>query len=81
MNAEKLLFEIYAEYLRRIKNGFSKQQARDFTDKSKWPNSEWDIPEYQNFMIGLNRAGMIKRYIRGTFVLENAAISFVESRQ
>lgn len=78
--SEKLLCEIYAEYLKRVKNGIAQREARNFTDKIKWPNPEWDTTDYQERMIELNRSGMIKRYLRGSFILENPAVSFMENR-
>lgn len=78
--AEKFLCEIYAEYLKRIKRGNSIREAKDFMNKSKWPTQKWDEPDYQELMIELNRAGLIKLYIRGSFILERNAIYIMENR-
>lgn len=81
--ADKLICEIYASYLERRKSGLDKRQAKDFAIKDKWPSEfckSWDSQDAKDSFSELKRAGFVKLYIGGGFMLESDAVVYMETR-
>ena len=79
-DADKTLCEIYAVYLNRRADGVPKRVAKDFSDKSKWPDPDWQTPDGEETLSELCRAKMIEMYIVEGFSLTDAAIIYMENR-
>lgn len=73
---------IYKEYLTRLKNGATRQEAKDFAGNKKC--AEALFPSASPADIGeaiseLKQLGFIKLYFGQNFLLENAAIIYMEN--
>lgn len=79
-DADKTLCEIYTHYLNRRDDGIDRKTAKDFYDKSNWPDPDWLTPDGRESLSELKRAGMIRMDIFGGFCLEDNAVLYMESR-
>lgn len=82
-DTEKALCEIYAAYLNRRADGFSRNSAKSFPDKAAWPKeylTEWSNPDFRDCLSELKRAGLVKLFINGGFELLDPAIIYMEQR-
>lgn len=82
-DAQKMIAIFYKEYLKRRKNGESKEQSKDFMDSEKWkeelfPNC--NPRDIDSTFRELARAFGIKSYIRCGFRLNDTAIIYMENR-
>lgn len=78
--AEKVLGEIYAAYLDRRSEGFSKNSAMDFSDQTNWPDPDWRTEDGEEALNELSHAKLIQKDILGGFTLTNSAIIYMENR-
>jgi len=82
-DADKMICEIYADYMKRRADGASKSVAMDFSEKATWPEEylpDWSSEDGSASLAELKRAGMIKQYIYGGFALTDDAIIYMENR-
>ena len=63
--AEKVLGEIYAAYLDRRSEGFSKNSAMDFSDQTNWPDPDWRTEDGEEALNELSHAKLIQKDILG----------------
>ncbi len=81
-STQAFLCLIYREYLKRIKCGESRQQAKRFTGPDRHPFTLYnnaDQEDIREALRELKRAGLAKVYLDGGFVLDNAAIIYMEN--
>ncbi len=82
-DADKILCEIYAAYIKRRADGTPKRAAKDFADQARWPvnySLEWRSEDGAEALAELKRAGMIKLYLYSGFCLNDEAIIYMENR-
>lgn len=82
-DADRMMCEIYAAYMKRRANGTSKRAAKDFADQATWPEeyaTNWRSEDGSETLAELKRAGLIKLYLYGGFCLEDQAIIYMENR-
>lgn len=82
-DADKMICEIYAAYMKRRTDGVPKRAAKDFADQARWPaeySKEWDSEDGSESLAELKRAGLIKLYLYGGFSLNDEAIIYMENR-
>lgn len=76
-SAKKSIAKIYKEYLRRVKNGESKEQAKSFRSGNV---EQFElIKSIQEDVRDLIEAGFIKMDIIGDFELQNKAVVYMEN--
>lgn len=81
-DAKFMLKTVYDEYDRRIRNGESKNQAKDFTDLQKLQSDlfpTWPVEDITKTAAELRDAGFVRLYIRSGFLLEDSGISWAEN--
>lgn len=82
-DADKMICQIYAAYMRRRTDGVPKRAAKDFADQNTWPAEyakEWNSEDGSESLAELKRAGLIKLYLYGGFSLNDEAIIYMENR-
>lgn len=82
-DADKMLCEIYAAYMKRRAGGTPKRAAKDFADQKQWPSeysAEWNSEDGSESLAELKRVGMIKLYLYDGFCLNDEAIIYMENR-
>lgn len=82
-DADKMICQIYAAYMRRRADGAPKRAAKDFADQNTWPAEyvkEWNSEDGSESLAELKRAGLIKLYLYGGFSLNDEAIIYMENR-
>lgn len=82
-DADKMICEIYAAYMKRRAEGLPKRAAKDFVDQSRWPaeySKDWNSEDSSETLAELKRAGLIKLYLYGGFSLNDEAIIYMENR-
>ena len=82
-DTEKLLCEVYKQYLERRKSGMAKRSARDFGNPEKWPEdlfSSYSKSDILDALRELKNVGMVRTYLNCGFVLLDPAIIYMENR-
>ena len=82
-DADKMACLIYKCYLGKRKNGESKSSAKHFSSDFHSGISElstWDYDDIAETINELKRAGFIRKYIDGGFVLLDDFIVYMENR-
>ena len=82
-DADKMLCEIYAAYIKRRADGTPKRAAKDFANQERWPLeylAEWNSEDGSESLAELKRAGMIKLYLYDGFCLNDEAVIYMENR-
>lgn len=82
-DADKMICEIYAAYMKRRADGIPKRVAKDFADQAGWPSeysSGWSSEDGSESLAELKRAGLIKLYLYDGFSLNDEAIIYMENR-
>lgn len=82
-DADKMICEIYAAYMKRRADGLPKRAAKDFADQSRWPteySNGWNSEDGSETLTELKRAGLIKLYLYDGFSLNDEAIIYMEHR-
>lgn len=82
-DADKAICTIYKEYMARRSTGISKFQSKGFSDFKEWHAAllpEWSEADAKETIAELARAGLVKMYLGGGFMLNDAAIIYMEQR-
>lgn len=82
-DAKHMLKTVYDEYLRRIKDGVPKQQAKDFHDVHMLQSElfpTWSIPDIKSTSTELKNANLVRYYAGGGFLLKDEGISYAENQ-
>lgn len=78
-DADKLACTLYKEYLSKRKSGVSKSDAKYFESiVNLLP--DWHPDDIDETLSELKRAGFVKRYVSGDFVLLDDLIIYMENR-
>ena len=79
-DADRMICEIYAAYMKRRANGLPKRAAKDFVDQATWPEDYADNwkSEDGSALAELKRAGMIKLYIH--YRIDRECVLFILNR-
>ena len=82
-DADLLACCVYKEYLARRKQGVDKRRANTFkSDFRTSPEqiSSWSASDYSYTVAELSRAGLVKMYFDGMFVITDDFVIYMENR-
>lgn len=82
-DADRFLCEIYEEYLYRRKSGISKSDAKRFSTPEELVEDFMQGTLPQDIRDGIQELyelGLVKRFVTGTFSLDDTAIIYMENR-
>lgn len=82
-DSAKLACSLYKTYLEKRKNGQSKASAKHFSNgfyKEIKPLSSWTTEDITETLNELKRANFIKKYIDGSFQIQDNFIIYMENR-